>query len=67
MTLQATIKSLNNSAEYRLIKNFDIDENFMESFELGAIPYSIVNNDALKGDQSNPRFAQGTKSDTWGT
>ena len=42
MTLQATIKSLNNSAEYRLIKNFDIDENFMESFELGAIPYSIV-------------------------
>jgi hypothetical protein len=66
MTLQATIKSLNNSAEYRLIKNFDIDENFMESFELGAIPYSIVNNDALKGDQENPRFAQGTRSDAWG-
>lgn len=66
MTLQTTIKSLNKSAEFKLIKNFQIDDNYMESFDKGAIPYSIVNNTALKGDQENPRYKQGTRSDEWG-
>ena len=66
MTLQTTIKSLNNQAEFKLIKNFQIDDNYMESFDKGAIPYSIVNNTALEGDQENPRYKQGTRSNEWG-
>lgn len=65
MTTQ-TITSFNTSAEYELINNFSIDDDYIQSFNQGAIPYSIVNETALNGDQENPRFRQGTRSDKWG-